>query len=223
MKLSAKTIAILNNFASINPSILVKPGSTLRTISPQKTVMAKAEVDETFDREFAIYDLKQFLSALALFKDPEIHFEESHLKIKDGRNGLKFYYAAPELVAAPPEKEIKLPSRDVEFELTEDKLASVFKALGALAVPEVVIEGVKGEPVLVSSVDTKNKTSNRFDIAVEDATADSDFRVVFKSENLKLIPGSYDVAVSSKKISSFTNEAAGVSYFIAAEASSTFG
>lgn len=223
MKLSAKTIAILQNFSTINPSILVKPGSTLKTISAQKTVMASAEIDEVFDREFAIYDLKQFLSALSLFKDPEIEFEDKFLRIKSGRNGVKFYYAAPELVVAPPDKKIALPSVDVEFELTDAQLASVFKGLSALAVPEVVVEGTANQSVVVAATDTKNASSNRFDIEVEDVTPTSNFRIIFKADNLKLVPGAYDVSVSQKKMASFVNEAAKITYFIAAEATSTFG
>ena len=223
MKLSAKTIAILNNFSTINPSLLIKPGSTLRTISAQKTVMAKAEVEETFDREFAIYDLKQFLSALSLFKEPEIEFEDKFLRIKSGRNGVKFYYAAPELVVSPPDKKIELPSVDVEFELSDSQLTSIFKGLSALAVPDVVVEGTKGDSVVVAAMDTKNSSTNRFDIEIEDVKPKTNFRVIFKADNLKLVPGSYDVSVSAKKMASFVNEPAKITYFIAAEATSTFG
>ena len=72
MKLSEKTINLLENFSSINQSILVKKGSKLRTISVMKNILAEADVDENFERDFGIYDLPQFLNGVNLMKDPDL-------------------------------------------------------------------------------------------------------------------------------------------------------
>jgi hypothetical protein len=221
MKLSQKTLAILNNFSLINPSIVIKPGSVLRSIHPQKTIMASASIDETFPIECAIYDLKQFLGVLGLFKEPELDFKDKYVQISSGKNSVKFFYASADLVVAPPDKQIKLPSRDVELDLSEDQFNTLFKALGSLGLEEVVVEGTEGQAIKVVAVDTKSDTSNRFDIET-DVNADANFRVIFKSANLKLFPGNYNVQISNKKISQFTNEGAGVTYFVAVEASSQF-
>jgi hypothetical protein len=125
------------------------------------------------------------------------------------------------LVVAPPEKKIALPSKDVELAISEDQWNTLFKALGTLSVPELVVEGKEGYEISVATTDTRNESSNRYDIGVGE-TASADFRVIFKAENLKLFPGDYDIAISSKKISEFNNAKAGVKYFIAVEASSTF-
>ena len=76
MKLSDKNLTILKNFAGINNSILVKQGTSLRTISVAKNILAEAEIGEEFPREFGIYDLNQFLNGLGLHQDPDLDFKE---------------------------------------------------------------------------------------------------------------------------------------------------
>ena len=78
MKLSDKTLVILKNFAGINNSILVKRGDSLRTISLAKNILAEANIKEEFPRDFAIYDLNQFLNGLGLHQDPELDLEKIH-------------------------------------------------------------------------------------------------------------------------------------------------
>ncbi|MBT9159536.1 MAG: hypothetical protein DDT26_00795 [Dehalococcoidia bacterium] len=221
MKLSSKTLAVLSNFASINQSILIKPGNVLRTIHPQKTILAEATVDETFPVECAIYDLRALLGAINLLKDPEIDFQDKYIKITSGGNAIKFYYASPDLVVAPPSKKITLPSSDVELSITETQLGVLYKAMAALGVPELLVEGKSGNAVVIAVTDTRSETSNRYDV-VADETADANFRVIFKTENLKLLPGDYDVAISKQRISLFKNATTAVTYYVAVEAASTF-
>ena len=78
MKLSENTISILKNFASINQSILIKSGSKIRTMPKLKTILAQAEVEEVFPKDFAIYDLNQFLNGLSLHQDPELDFSNDN-------------------------------------------------------------------------------------------------------------------------------------------------
>jgi len=221
MNLSDKTLTILKNFAGINNSILVKEGNQLRTISIAKNILAEAQIDEDFPREFGIYDLNQFLNGLSLHQDPDLDFSpESYISIKEGQRRVKYFYADPNCVVAPPEKEITLPSEDVHFQLESLSLEKLLKAAGVYQLPDLSAVGEAGVVKLVVR-DKKNDTSNEFAVVVGET--DKEFVFNFKVENIKIIPGAYDVVVSSKLLSRFTNTQHDLKYFIALEPDSTFG
>ena len=118
MKLTDSTLTVLKNFAGINNSILVKKGNKLRTISVAKNILAEADIPEDFPKDVAIYDLNQFLNGLSLHQDPNLDFsEDSHLTIREGKRRVKYFFADPQVIIAPPEKEITLPTEDVCFQL----------------------------------------------------------------------------------------------------------
>ena len=221
MKLSDNTLTILKNFAGINNSILVKKGNKLRTISVAKNILAEAEISpEEFPRDFAIYDLNQFLNGLSLHQDPEMDFsEESYLTIREGRRKVKYFYADPAVIISPPEKEITLPSEDVHFQLDSSSLEKLLKAAAVYQLPDFCVVGNAGVIKLVVR-DKKNDTSNEYSIKVGET--DKEFVFNFKVENIKIIPGAYDVVVSSKFLSKFTNTSFELNYFIALEPDSTF-
>ena len=221
MKLSDNTLTILKNFAGINNSILVKKGNKLRTISVAKNILAEAEISpEEFPRDFAIYDLNQFLNGLSLHQDPEMDFsEESYLTIREGRRKVKYFYADPAVIISPPEKEITLPSEDVHFQLDSSSLEKLLKAAAVYQLPDFCVVGNAGVIKLVVR-DKKNDTSNEYSIKVGET--DKEFVFNFKVENIKIIPGAYDVVVSSKLLSKFTNTSFELNYFIALEPDSTF-
>jgi hypothetical protein len=221
MKLTENTINILKNFASINQSIFVKKGSKLRTISVMKNILAEAEISEEFTREFAIYDLNEFLNGLSLHKDPQLDFtNESHIVIREGKRKVKYFYADPEVIVSPPEKDIELPSLDVCFQLEHSQLDKVIKASAVYKLPDLSVIGENGEIRLVVR-DKKNDTSNEYSIVVGET--DNEFTFNFKVENIKIIPGSYDVVISEKLLSKFTSEKYNLTYYIALEPDSTFG
>jgi hypothetical protein len=220
MKLSESTITILKNFSSINQSILVKEGSKLRTISVMKNILAEAEIKEEFPKDFAIYDLNQFLNGLGLHQDPDLDFENnSHVIIREGKRRVKYFFADPEVIVSPPEKDIVLPSQDVCFQLEHSQLDNLKKAAAVYQLPDLSVIGEAGVIRLVVR-DKKNDTSNEYSIVVGET--DKDFTFNFKVENLKIIPGSYDVVVSEKLLSKFTNERYNLSYWIALEPDSMF-
>ena len=220
MNLSDKTLTILKNFAGINNSILVKEGNQLRTISIAKNILAEAQIDEDFPREFGIYDLNQFLNGLGLHQDPDLDFSpESYISIKEGQRRVKYFYADPNVIVAPPEKEITLPSEDVHFQLESLSLEKLLKAAGVYQLPDLSAVGEAGVVKLVVR-DKKNDTSNEFAVVVGET--DKQFSFNFKVENIKIIPGAYDVVVSSKLLSKFTNTQHDLKYFIALEPDSTF-
>ena len=221
MKLSDNALAILKNFAGINNSILVKQGNKLRTISVAKNILAEAEIKEDFPRDFAIYDLNQFLNGLSLHQDPDLDFnQDSYLSIKEGKRRVKYFFADPNVIIAPPEKEITLPSQDVCFQLDSVTLEKLTKAAAVYQLPDMSAIGENGIIKLVVR-DKKNDTSNEYAIIVGETSDDFEFN--FKVENIKIIPGAYEVVVSSKLLSQFTNTQHNLKYYIALEPDSTFG
>ena len=220
MKLSDSTLAVLKNFAGINNSILVKKGNQLRTISVAKNILAEAEIPEDFPRDVAIYDLNQFLNGLSLHQDPNLDFtEDSHITIKEGKRRVKYFYADPQVNIAPPDKEINLPTQEICFQLESNSLEKLVKAAAVYQLPDLSVIGKNNEIHMVVR-DKKNDTSNEYSIYVGET--DSTFELNFKMENIKIIPGPYDVVISSKLLSEFTNKQYNLKYFIALEPDSTF-
>ena len=220
MKLSEKTLTLLKNFSNINQSILFKQGSSLRTISVMKNILAEATIDEDLPTDFGIYDLGQFLNGLALHNRPELDFQnEGYVYIKEGRMRSKYFFADPKVIVTPPEKEITLPSEDVSFTLSTDQLDKLLKAAGIYQLPDLAVVGRNGV-VKIQVRDKKNDTSNDFAITVGET--DDSFEFNFKVENIKILPGTYDVVVSKKLLSRFTCQNYNLKYYIALEPDSTF-
>ena len=220
MKLSDQTLNILKNFAGINNSILVKQGTQLRTISVAKNILAEASIDEDFPRDFAVYDLNQFLNGLSLHQDPDLDFSpDSYISIKEGKRRVKYFYADPNVIVSPPEKEITLPSEDVHFQLESSSLEKLLKAAAVYQLPDLSAVGEAGVVKLVVR-DKKNDTSNEYAVVVGET--DKEFSFNFKVENIKIIPGAYNVVVSQKLLSKFTNTNCDLKYYIALEPDSTF-
>jgi hypothetical protein len=221
MKLSNETFTILKNFASINQSIFVKKGKKLRTMTVMKNLLAEAIVDEDFPRDFAIYDLNQFLNGISLHDSPELDFSnDSYLTIRDGKRKVKYFFADPSVIVSPPDKEIGLPTDDIKFQLEHSQLEKILKAASVYQLPDLAAVGENGVVNLVVR-DKKNDTSNEFLIVVGET--DKEFTMNFKVENIKIIPGSYDVVISEKLLSRFESKTRPVKYHIALEPDSTFG
>ena len=222
MKINQSTQDILKNFSEINTNILIKPGSELNTISTMKNILAKATINDSFDREFGIYDLNEFLSVVSSLDKPELTLQEKHLTIsaEGSRSKVKYFYSDPSVIVSPT-KEVNMPESDVTFSLSESNLAQLRKMAAILSSPDLALIGTKDGDVILKVCDKKNDTSNKFDIVVgENATANYTF--YFKVENLKMISGDYDVAVSSKSIAHFTNTKLPIEYWIALEPDSVF-
>ena len=223
MKLSEHTTSVLKNFASINQNLVIKEGKTISTMSAMKNIVAKAEVDEDFPREIAIYDLNEFLAALSLFTNPVLDFSENYVMItEEGKTGnsLKYFYSDPSVVTTPS-SEITMPETEVKFSLDSGDLSKVQRAASVIGSPDLVLEkNVTGSYLTVK--DKKNDTANNYSLDV-DAEGNGEYNFFFKVENLKLLPTNYDVNVSSKNISHFKSQAGNaVEYWIALEPESSY-
>jgi hypothetical protein len=217
MKLSKETVALFKNFAGINSNLLLKSGNKLATISAQKNVMADATVTETFP-DFGIYDLNEFLGAMSLFDDPELDFQNKYVSIKQGSMNIKFF-AADATVLTAPQKAITFPEAEINFNVSAAMLSMIQKTASVLRAADVSIIG-DGSTITVVVADKKNATGNSFSEPV--GTTDKSFKVNLKVENLKMLPGDYEVSISSKKISRFKSPSSDLVYYVAVEADSSF-
>ena len=222
MKLSKNTFKILENFKDINQSILFKQGNKLRTISVMKNILAEVTIEEEVPKDFGIYDLSQSLGGIThLYRDPEFDFSnDNHVVIKEGRMRSKYFFADPQVIITPPDKEMTLPTEDVTFELSTEQLDKLLKAAAIYQLPDLTVEGGNGVVKIVVK-DKKNDTSNSFSITVGET--DKVFSFNFKVENIKILPGTYDIVVSSKLLSRFSSKNNDLTYFIALEPDSTIG
>ena len=223
MKLSEHTTSVLKNFASINQNLVIKEGKTISTMSAMKNIVAKAEVDENFPRQIAIYDLNEFLASLSLFTTPVLDFSENFVMItEDGKTGnsLKYFYSDPSVVTTPS-KDISMPETEVKFSLDSSDLSKVQRAASVIGSPDLVLEK-NGTGSFLTVKDKKNDTANNYSLDV-DVDSEGEYNFFFKVENLKLLPTNYDVEVSSKNISHFKSQAGNaVEYWIALEPESSY-
>ena len=215
MKLSNDTREVLKNYSTINANLLVTSGNQIATMSQMKNIVSKATLPDTFESEFAIYDLNEFLSAMSLFEDPELDFGDSSVKISQGGQSLNYFYSDPTVVTTP-KSDIGMPEPDATFTLKQSVFNQVLKASSVLGVPDMVLDVNENGQMNLRVSDRKNDTSNSFSVEVgEGGTPNQKF--FFKVENLKLLSGDYEVKVSSKGISNFKNVNKDVEYFIALE------
>ena len=228
MKLSSETISVLKNFATINQNLIIKSGSELNTMSAMNNILGKAKVKESFPQEFAIYDLNEFLAAISLFVNPDLDFKDDFVVITEtgsSSTALKYWYSDPSVVTTPT-KDIIMPECEVNFDLSNEKLSTITKAAAVIGAPDMSLESMSSTVALLKVTDKKNATANDYalslDVDNEDELQDATYKFWFKVENLKLIPGSYRVQVSSKNISHFKNSSDNVEYFIALESESKY-
>ena len=217
MKLSDATLDVLKNFSTINQNILVKEGSKFRTMSTMKNILGEANIGEVFPKEFGIYDLNEFLGVFSLTKDAELEFDnDSFLVVRSGRTKIKYFFSDPSILTTPPET-FNAPECDVSFAVTADTLSSVLKASAVMQLPDVVFYGVPGATVKITTTDLKNTTSNEFTQELSENTT-QEFKFHYKVDNLKMIPGDYDVSVSTEAlVSNWKNSHKDISYWIALE------
>jgi hypothetical protein len=215
MKFSNETIGVLKNFSMINPGLVFKPGSVIRTMNPQKTVMASAKVSESIEQVARVYDLSRFLATLSLFDDPDVEFTEDKFIVSSGKSTVSYTYAAAEMVVSPPEKDINFPEPEAVVTVKWKDLDSVIKASGVLKLSEIAFTS-DGTNISLSAVDVKNPTADSYSVTIAENTGSAVFRMIIKVENLKLMPNDYQVSLSSKGLTHFKSSKA--EYYIALEA-----
>ena len=224
MELNENTLNILRNFSDINQNILIRQGSVLKTISEARNVLATANVGDEFPNDFGVYDLNEFIGVLGLVDKPNLNFEDDHVIIGDssGRTKIKYFYSSEDTLTTPS-KDITMPDSEVKFKLGAEVLDKIKRAASTLGHSEVSITN-SNNIIKISVIDNKNKTSHAFSIDIDgEYDQNSKFNFILNISNLKIIPDDYEVEISSKLISQFSNSRMNMKYWIAMEKSSTFG
>ena len=223
MKISNKTLDILKNFSEINQSILIKAGKKLKTVSALKNILAHADVEEDFPQDFAIYQLNEFIGVLSTMSNPDLTFHDKYVMLSQ-ENGActKYFYAEPSVVISP-EKDIVMPSEEINFTLLEKQYNDLLKMSSILQLNDILVKGCpKSNGQYLAVTNKKNDTSNDYSVKVgEDVT--EPYKMYFKTENLKMVAGDYNVHISSKGISHFENMTVKLDYWIALEPDSKYG
>ena len=217
--LSRKTLDVLKNFSTINSSIVFRKGSTVRTISNAENILAKFTGEEVFPVDFAIYDLSQFLSGISLFSDPQLEFDnENFVSIRGGRQSARYFFSDPEItLKSAPEKNVKFPGSDLQFNLTGEDLNALQKASAVYSLPDLTFQSIEGhDEIKLILRDKENDTSNTYDITVAGSSTGT-YTLDLKIENIRLLPGDYMVKVSQHLISEWTNVNTDLTYYIALE------
>jgi hypothetical protein len=231
MELKDNTLTVLKNFATIQSNLVVKTGNKLQTIADERNIISYAELDQTFDSSFGIYDLGRFLATMDLVTDASLNFEEKYVNIKGatGSASVTYYLSQPENLTFP-EKELKMPEVDVSFYFTDDTINKIRKAAGVMGYNKMTVSpGSTPKHILLSVIDNiENKTEDTFSLEIEGTYTESNFCFILDINNLKLLKGDYNVSLSSHLISNFERVCLGtgdvkIQYFIALETTSTFG
>jgi len=217
MKFSERTITILKSFSGINKSVLLKAGNVIKTVTPEKTLVASATIPDQIPSQACVYDLSRFLSILGLYRDPDVEFHDKYFMITSGKQRTKYVYADISMIHAAPEKDIKLPTADVQVTVSWEDMQSVIKAAGVLQFSEVAFVGQEGKFYL-KAIDGNNANSD--DYGVEIGSTSDEFKIIIKTDNLKLLPQDYEVTLCAKGISEFKSD--GVTYFVAIDTKSTY-
>ena len=216
--LSQETKAVLENYATINGSILIREGSQLKTINVGENLISQYDCTEMFPQTFAIYYLNQFLLGLSLFQDPILEFNNAeYLTIRGGGRSAKYYFSDPEItLKTAPDRNVNFPGADIEFSISGDQLKSLRRAANVYGIPDLVFKSSGGGTVTLNLCDRENETSNVYSQEIfGDNTGE--YELVMKMENVNLVAGNYNVKISSKLITEWKHDTLPLIYYIALE------
>jgi hypothetical protein len=218
MKLEPSTLLTLKHFATINTALGFRKGSVVKTISPGKTIAAKAVLGQEIPRDFAILDLPRFLGVLSLFEEPEITLGDSFCTIKHDRATARYDYAeSGSIDKRNPDKELKLPSEDFSFKLNADDLAALKNALSAFGLKLAAIVG-DGKRLSLQVMDAD--LHEVFSLATGDSS--KEFRAVISADNLKVLSLDYRVAICEKGMAHLKSLDGSIEYWVAVSAADSY-
>ena len=165
--------------------------------------------------------MPQFLKGLKLYEKPELEFSNNgnYMLIKQGSHTIKYFLTEPDLVVAPENRDMKLPSQDVGFQMKSEQFDKLMKATNVFGLSDFTVLGQKGE-INLQVRDKNNPTSNSVSILVGET--DENFELNFNKNNLLMIEGSYDVVISKEMVAQFTNQDFELTYFVGLSSDSSF-
>lgn len=223
MKLSSKTIEIFRNFASIYPSVLFYKGKVQKVVTPTKTIVAIAELEEDMPQDWGIFDLNTFCATVSSLEDVDIEFFDKYCILSSGNTTVEYRYCPESALSDYRETKFVLPSADIQFELKKDVFDSTVKLANILKLTHLIIEG-DGEHIYVSAINPdlgdKGGSSNKIRNKIGDT--DKTFEIYVKLERIKIISDDYDVVVSKQRILELNAKNNKIKYWVACEKSSKF-
>jgi len=225
MKLSNETLGVLKNFGNINSGIFLKQGKTIKTVSTHKNILAQATITDEIPSDFGIYDLNEFLSVVSLHKDDlNLDFDSKNVVIsgRGGRSKIKYRACEPTMIVTPPEKQLTMPEPEIAIELSAEDFRWILDSANVLGSPQISVQS-DGETVSINTVDLQNDSAHTESLTLSSDGNGSKYKMIFKTENIaKILSGAYDVKISSKGISHFSNKNSSIEYWITTEVGSTF-
>jgi hypothetical protein len=214
MKLTKKTLNLLENFASISDSILIQPGNKIKTMSSSKSLLVTAEVEEEFPQELPIYSLTKFLSLVKCVEKPQLTFDENTIFISNDEDTIEFRLSDKTIIQTPPNKSIELPTEDVELEVSTQQFDKCQKVARTMQHKHLAFVG-DGENVWLKVLDKNNSGSDTFKTKVGET--DKTFTAFVLLDNLKFQTGYYDLVMCKKNIMKLVSHHENVHYFVALE------
>jgi hypothetical protein len=175
----------------------------------------EAELEDVMPEQFGIYDLNQFLGNISTLSNPDMTFSDLAVIMNDGDISFNYYSCSPNLIVSPPDKELKLKQVDVSFTLTNVVLSKLLKLAAMNSLTHLSVVGKNGE-IRLQTHEKANDTSNHASIKLNDYNGE-DFSASFKVDNIKLIPGDYDVEIQLGAFAKFISKNNKIKYFIALE------
>jgi len=234
MKISNKTLDIMKNFSEINQSLVIKAGEKkFKSVSQMKNILAHAEVEEDFPVDFAIYNLNDFIILNQKLNNPELDFQEKIVVLTDVKTKVPagydlysqdFGYADPNVVKETyPKKDIDMPDETINFTLLEQQYEQLKTMSSINKLNDILVKGCPTtNKIFLIVTNKKNISSNNFTMQVGEGVTES-YKMYFKTENLKMVPGDYNVNISKDRISHFENMNTELDYWIAMEPDSKYG
>lgn len=200
MKISKNTLNILNSFTSFNPSIYITKGNVLTTTNvgkdgnrkiPLKSVLIRAEVEETFEKDFGIYDLKQFLQIVDTFDEsPDFIFGDNYVTISEEKYSIHYCYCKPNIIMRSEKEVLDNSNPDDTFIIDSKELAKLKKVSNVMKHDDLFIRSSAGDKriQLVLTTVTEGSTGYKDEFIIE-----------IEKENETL--SDYEVRISMKYLS----------------------
>jgi hypothetical protein len=207
-KLDDTTIAILKNFANINPEIKFYAGTEQRTANLAKNMIADAVLPQGFPRDFALHNLARLISIIDTTKDqalPELEFGETEMTVHHAYGRVTFPYSNDSLVSPPPRDKFQLTHTTFSFELPQALWTKIKRLAPILDADGIHLITEPGAPVRLKLINSKDKYADKtasgsatFDMPNtkmgDDVTSDV-WKISFST--LDILPGDYRVEAGS--------------------------
>lgn len=213
MYLSDSTLEILKNFSQIKDSILFKEGNVLNTCTTERSVLAKAVLEDYFPQTFGIYELKTFLSLLTLgASKPMLDIKDDYVLItnEETKSTVSYRTAEESLIRHPKFSELDNSDTVVEFKIDENILKWVISTSRILRSDYLRFVG---DGKCIKMISASRESSNKDQITI--CESDVEFDVMIELNLLNVIMGAYTVKIDPNRFIYMKKDDMNLEYWIA--------